>query len=138
MKKLFILLITFFALGALESHSQKFVYRPVNPNFGGDTFNFQFLLQSAQVQNSFTAPAQNNQNNQLSDLDRFTQNLNNQLLNQISRSLFTNQFGANGELQEGTFSFGSLVIEVFPSVDGLVVDILDTATGDQTQIIVPN
>lgn len=138
MKKLLLITIAFVALGTTQSFGQKFVYRPVNPNFGGDTFNFQFLLQSAQVQNSFTAPTQNNQQNPQSDLDQFTQNLNNQLLSQISRSAFANQFGVNGELEEGTFNFGSLVVEIFPSVNGLVVDILDTATGDQTQIIIPN
>lgn len=136
MKKI-ILLVTFIGFGTLMCFGQKFVYRPVNPNFGGDTFNFQFLLQSAEAQNSFTGNQQNQQNQQ-SDLERFTQSLNNQLLNQISRGLFANQFGANGQLQEGTFNFGSLVVEVFPSADGLVVDILDTNNGDQTQITIPN
>ncbi|AXT19318.1 curli assembly protein CsgF [Flavobacteriaceae bacterium AU392] len=137
MKKIVLLIIFGFAMS--QAFSQKLVYRAVNPNFGGDTFNFQFLLQSAQAQNSFTDPNQVDPlNQQQSELDQFTQNLNNQLLNQISRSLLVNQFGANGELQVGTFSFGSLVVEVFPSDQGLVIDILDTLTGDQTQITVPN
>jgi hypothetical protein len=34
--------------------------------------------------------------------------------------------------------FGSLSIEVYPSSGGLTVDILDTKTGEQTRIIIPN
>jgi curli production assembly/transport component CsgF len=69
-------------------------------------------------------------------LGAFAENLNRQLLNQLSRSIFTSQLG-NG-LQEGTFNFGSLAIEIFDSPEGLVINILDTNTGEQTQIIVPN
>jgi len=36
------------------------------------------------------------------------------------------------------FNFGTLIVEVFPSGEGLVIDILDTSTGDQSQIIIPN
>ena len=108
--------------------------------FGGDTFNYQFLLQSAQAQNSFEDP---NRDDGLgafgrqSDLERFTDNLNRQLLNQISRNLFNQQFGSDGNLSPGTFSFGSLVIEIFESDQGLVIDILDTTNGDLTQVIIP-
>jgi len=63
--------------------------------------------------------------------------LNSQLLNQISRTLFNEQFGQNG-LTEGTFNFGTLFIEIFPSGEGLVINILDTSTGDQSQVIIPN
>jgi len=59
-------------------------------------------------------------------------------LSQISRSLFNQQFAANGQLEPGTFSFGSLIVEVFETSEGLVIDILDTSNGDQTQLIVPN
>jgi hypothetical protein len=31
--------------------SQQLVYRPINPAFGGDTFNYQWLLSFAQAQN---------------------------------------------------------------------------------------
>jgi curli production assembly/transport component CsgF len=136
MKKLIICccVITFFSVTQL--FSQQLVYRPVSPFFGGDTFNYQFILQSAQAQNSFTADNDDPFGRQ-NDLERFTQNLNNQLLSQISRTLFTQQFGRDGELRPGTFTFGTLSLEIFETAEGLVIDILDTSNGDQTQIILP-
>lgn len=138
MKKVILSLCVICCFGISEAYAQQFVYRPVNPFFGGDTFNYQFLLQSAQAQNSFSDPnAIDTLDDERSDLDRFTENLNSQLLNQISRTLFTQQFGTNGQLQPGTFTFGTLVVEIFDSTEGLVIDILDTGTGDQTQVIIP-
>jgi len=118
------------------SFAQDLVYRPKNPAFGGDTFNYQWLLSSAEAQNEFTDGSNSNRD-QRSDLERFTENLNSQLLNQISRTLFNEQFGQDG-LTEGTFSFGTLFVEIFPSGEGLVINILDTSTGDQSQVIIPN
>ena len=37
-------------------YGQQLVYKPTNPMFGGDTFNSQQLLASANAQNSFTDP----------------------------------------------------------------------------------
>ena len=70
-------------------------------------------------------------------IDSFTESLNRQLLNRITSDLFREQFG-NGELTEGTYMFGSLVLEISPSADGLLINILDSQTRDQTQIIIPN
>lgn len=131
MKKLLTLLI--FCIPALML-SQQFVYKAVNPNFGGDTFNYQQLLASATAQNSFTDP--NADDDQGSELDQFAENLNRQILGQLSRSIFSQQLGEG--LQEGTFNFGSLALEIFDSGEGLVINILDTNTGEQTQIVVPN
>lgn len=128
-------LILFLILSVSYTFSQDLVYRPKNPAFGGDTFNYQWLLSSAEAQNEFTEG--NGARDDRSELDRFTQSLNNQLLSQISRTLFTEQFGDQG-LTEGTYTFGSLFIEIFESNEGLVIDILDTNTGDQTQVIIPN
>ncbi|SEL94269.1 curli production assembly/transport component CsgF [Aquimarina amphilecti] len=118
------------------SYGQDLVYRPKNPAFGGDTFNYQWLLSSAEAQNTFTDENDPNADDR-SELERFTESLNNQLLSQISRTLFNEQFGQEG-LTEGTFSFGTLFIEIFPSGEGLVINILDTSTGDQSQVIIPN
>lgn len=132
MKKVLFFAIFFSVMGM---SAQDLVYTPKNPAFGGDTFNYQWLLSSAQAQNSFTAPRTDRED--LSELDQFTESLNRQLLSQVSRNLFFNQFG-EGELQEGRYTFGSLAIDIYPSEDGLVIDILDTNSGDQTQITIPN
>lgn len=116
-------------------NAQALVYKPMNPNFGGDTFNYQMLLSSADAQNDFKETA-NSGFKQPTQLERFKENLNNQLLNKISNSLFDEQFGSNG-ISVGTYDFGTLSVDVYPSNLGLIVDILDIETGEQTQVIVP-
>lgn len=114
---------------------QQLSYKPINPAFGGETFNYQWLLSGANAQNSFTDPSISRANGE-SSLEAFSETLNRQILSQLSRSLFDTQLG--DELTEGNFTFGSLALEIYDSSEGLVVNILDTDTGEQTQIIVPN
>lgn len=131
LNKFFFLLVVFtggYAFG------QQLVYTPKNPNFGGNTFNYQWLLASAEAQNSFQE--ENPFGNEISELEEFQSSLNRQLLGQLTRSVFNAELGEG--LQEGTFNIGNLLLEVFETSEGLVVNILDTQTGEQTQIIVPN
>jgi len=128
----FIIVILFFCTA---SYTQALVYKPMNPNFGGDTFGYQQLLSSADAQNDFKEDS-NSGIQQKTQLERFKENLNNQLLNKISNSLFDDQFGGSG-ISTGTYNFGSLSVDVYPSNLGLIVDILDIDTGEQTQVIVP-
>jgi curli production assembly/transport component CsgF len=116
-------------------NAQALVYKPMNPNFGGDTFGYQQLLSSADAQNDYKKDS-NSGMQQKTQLERFKENLNNQLLNKISNSLFDDQFGGNG-VSTGTYNFGSITVDVYPSNLGLIVDILDIDTGEQTQIIIP-
>ena len=117
--------------------AQSIVYKPINPSFlGGNSFNASWLLSQAEAQNKFKEDASSGLN-QTSDLDRFVETLNRQLLNQLSRDLFQTEFG-DSLLSEGTFTFGSLVIEIVPTSAGLSINILDTGNGEQTQIIIPN
>lgn len=130
-----ILAIVFFVLPFFVS-AQNLVYKPMNPFFGGDTFNYQQLLAEANAQNDFQ-DSQSTGYTQQTDIQSFTASLNRQLLNSISQNLFQQQFG-DQSLTVGTFVFGSLVVDIQPASNGLSVNILDTTTGEQTQIIIPN
>lgn len=139
MNRLFLLLFWVGATG-LSAQAQNFVYRPVNPNFGGNTFNYPWLLSQAQVQDRTVDP--NPQSNGLStarsginSLENYQQNLQNQILNRITSNLINDQFG-EGSLREGTYQFGDFQIEISNATDGVVVRIVD-GRGGETTITVP-
>ena len=121
-------------LACFSGYGQQLVYTPKNPAFGGNTFNYQWLLSSANAQNSFQDD--NAFTGDQTELEAFQESLNRQLLGQLTRSVFNSQLGDG--LEPGTFNVGQLLLEIFESPEGLVVNILDTSTGEQTQIIVPN
>jgi len=136
MKKLKIILTLIIISVPSLIYSQNFVYKPMNPFFGGDSFNYQQMLAEANAQNDFkeesAAP-----NTRATDLENFTDGLNRQLLNSLSQDLFQQQFG-DTNFTVGTYSFGTFVVDITPSNQGLTVNILDTSTGEQSQIIIPN
>jgi curli production assembly/transport component CsgF len=107
--------------------AQQLTYTPKNPAFGGDPFNYTWMLNSANAQNPFS----DNGIDGLESLQNFG-NLDNLLNNQ-----FNNQFGGDTP-PLGTSQNGNLEYEVFESTEGLVINILDITTGEQTQVIIPN
>ena len=117
-------------------HAQDLVYRPKNPAFGGETFNYNWLLSSAQAQDTTEDPDRALGSSRNNPLDDFAQNLNRQLLNQLSRQLVTTQFGERG-LEEGTYTFGDFQVDIAPGVEGLTVTVFDASVGEQTQIVIP-
>lgn len=127
--------LNFILLGLFFSNAQQFVYKPINPAFGGDTFNYQWLLSSAQAQNQFDNKS-NGFTGQGSSLDNFSDSLNRQLLSQLSQKLFGSQF-AEGELKPGTYVFGTMYLEIKQTDQGLLINILNTSTGEQSEIIIP-
>ncbi len=118
-----------------QSFSQQLVYTPVNPAFGGNSFNYQWLLSSAEAQNSIEDPNFES-DEQATELENFQENLNRQLLSTLTRSVFNSQLGEG--LQEGVFTVGSLSLEIFDTPEGLVINILDVNTGEQSQVVIPN
>ena len=136
MKKLHFILVLFLLSFSSSLFSQNLIYKPMNPFFGGETFNYQQLLAEANAQNDFKEGS-GLDNNQPTDLESFTESLNRQILNSLSRDLFQQQYG-DQSLGVGTYVFGSLVVEVSPTTGGLLINIFDTKTGEQTQITIPN
>ncbi|KPE50266.1 curli production assembly/transport component CsgF [Chryseobacterium indologenes] len=134
--KTFIIILTFIA-GIFSGKSQQLVYKPINPAFGGDTFNYQWLLSSANAQNQFDE--KDDYRSLLDDMDSlnsFSQSLNRQVLSELSRKLFEDQFG-EGSIKPGNYLFGSLYLQITSTAQGLLINILDTSTGDQSEVVIP-
>jgi curli production assembly/transport component CsgF len=115
--------------------AQDFTFKFINPAFGGDTFNYQWLLSSATEQNTYTDPAASSSSSKTT-LQDFTDSFNRMILSQLSRSLFNQQFGENG-LQPGSYSLGDFQIDISDIGSGLQIVITDNTTNDQTIISVP-
>lgn len=131
-------LLLLLALGAQRAAAQDLVYRPINPAFGGDTFNYQWLLSSAQAQNSSKDPDAPAPPAQLDQLQQFQQSLNQQILGQLAQRLVGNQFGPGTDaLRPGNYRVGTYQIGVVPNGTGFSINILDTSTGNQTTITIP-
>lgn len=129
-------LIVFFT--ATIGKAQDLVYQPINPAFGGETFNYQWMLSSANSQNDFNDSSALGRfgAGQQSAVDSFGANLNNQVINQLTNSLFGNAFGEGG-LAPGNYTFGGLNVDIVPTNAGLSITIIDTNTGEASNIIIP-
>jgi len=133
LKKL--LLLSAFLLGAIVLKAQDFVYTPVNPAFGGNPYNYSWLLSSANSQNRIQDPSEDDQfgSDPLSD---FQTKLNNQILNELSRQLVDTYFGEDG-IEEGSYEMGTYQIDIFTDGNGLNVNIYDWSSGGETTVVVP-
>lgn len=128
---LILLVMSIFCYNNLTA--QDFVYTPKNPAFGGDTFNYNWLLSSAQAQNLLEDPETNSEQ---SALETFRSTLERQLLSNISRELSGAQFGES-TLEDGLYQIGDFSLDVLSTIDGLTITITDGSIGEQTQIIIP-
>ena len=134
MKKLGI--VCLLALLGNFTYGQDFVYTPKNPAFGGDTFNYNWLLSSAQIQDLTEDPNALQFGTSRSTADSFAQSLNNLILSQLSREIITTQFGEDG-FSDGTYELGDFQIDVATTLEGLTITVLDLSQGEQTQIVIP-
>lgn len=122
-----------------SARGQSLIYRPVNPSFGGNTFNYQWMLSSAQAQDKTKDPAlaraAANRTTTTSSLDNFSQSLQSQILSRITRDLLDKQFGEQ-DLKEGVYQLGDFQVEIRNSTDGVLIRIVD-GKGGETTITVP-
>lgn len=130
-----LLVLTFILVSTSGLIAQQLIYQPINPSFGGNPLNGNWLLSSAQLQDNTTDPASTDQaQDPFAD---FQNNLNRSILSQLSRNLTNQLFGEGGELQEGLFQLGDFSIEVIETLDGVQITIFDLLTGNETVILVP-
>ena len=132
-KTLFIL--CFFVTG--KTFGQDFVYTPKNPAFGGNPYNYSWLMSSAQAQNDIKETTTTSTSTYKTDpLKDFAESLNRQILSQLSRQIVSRQFGEDA-LSAGTYVLGDYQIEIGDQSSGLNITIVDNKSGSSTTVSVP-
>lgn len=120
-------------LGAAAS-AQELVYTPVNPSFGGDSFNSAHLLGIANAQNNYKDPSNTTTGN--TQIDQFLRQLQSRLLSSLAAQVNDAIFGENPQ-ESGTITFGDQTITFVRLVDSVSLTITDSTTGAVTEISIP-
>lgn len=130
--------MAFFFQSMDEVAAQDFVYTPKNPAFGGNPYNYSWLMSSAQAQDTYKAPdtAEDRFGYSRDPAQDFAESLNRQILSRLSREIITRQFGEDA-LEEGTYVLGDYQIEIGNAGDGVSITIVDVKTGATTNVSVP-
>jgi curli production assembly/transport component CsgF len=114
--------------------AQDMRYEPVNPSFGGDSFNSSHLLAIANGQNDYKDPAQKSSESTQTDL--FLRQLQSRLLSSLAGQVTDAIFGDNPQ-ESGTIVFGAQTIEFSRGIESVTLIIRDSDTGGVTQIEIP-
>ncbi|GAA4036665.1 curli assembly protein CsgF [Hymenobacter glaciei] len=118
------------------AQAQDMVYQPKNPAFGGgNPFNYSWLQASATAQNTIPEPVEASTTQD--PLTQFAANLNQQVLSQLTNRLIASQFGT-GAIRPGSYTVGGYQVQVTQGASGVIVQVTDTGTGNQTTITIPN
>lgn len=130
----FIVILLMFCASA-DLFAQDFVYTPINPSFGGNPMNYNWMITSANQQNKIEKSANSSMGKD--PLDDFINNLNRQILSQLSGRLVNNMFGSNGNVETGVYNLGSYRINLKEDGSGVTVNILDKGNGNNTNVFIP-
>lgn len=126
--------VAILAATGLAAAAQELVYKPVNPSFGGDSFNSAHLLGIANAQNDYKDPNAPTTGN--SQVDQFLRQLQSRLLSSLAGQVNDAIFGDNPQ-QSGTITFGDQVITFVRLLDSVSLTITDNTTGAVTEISIP-
>ena len=114
--------------------AQEIVYQPINPSFGGDSFNSSHLLGIANAQNDYKDPDADNGLD--SQSEQFVRQLQSRLLSSLAGEVNEAIFGENPQ-DSGTITFGDQVITFVRGIDSVQLTITDLSTGTVTEIEIP-
>lgn len=123
------------------------VYTPLNPAFGGNTFNASHLMAMAAAQNEYKRKAEEEAKRQAeleraqratgtSASDRFVQQLQSRLYASLADQVASSIFGENAQ-QQGTLRFDDQEISFINDGTSIQLTIVNFTTGETTEIVVP-
>lgn len=112
------------------------IWTPINPSFGGSSFNGAWLLSSAQAQNKLIKPREPYEMPERDPIEEFQTSLDRQILYQLSRKIIEGAFGEEG-MESGHYELEEYSIDVIIDAGGIRVVLTDFETGNETIIEVP-
>ena len=139
MSKLSVMTMFFVFLIYSKTLAGDLVYTPVNPSFGGSSFNSAHLLGIAEINRPDppSAAASSLFGSSSSQADLFTRQLESRILSQLSFDIVEQIF--DGSAETGTFEFGETSLSFERLLDGSVrLAITDAASGSTTDILIPS
>jgi curli production assembly/transport component CsgF len=118
--------------------ASELIYQPINPSFGGNPFNSDHLLATADIQNKYEDDDEDRAGlPQLSPSEQFARTIQSRLLSRVSLEIADRIFGEDAQ-DSGEFRFADTVI-TFNRQDGIIHLVLfDEATGSETVIDIPD
>jgi len=124
-----------FLLPADAATATELVWTPINPSFGGQPYNGQWLLASANAQNKHADKQQ--PTDRVGDLIQdFQANVQRQVLGRLADKIVSEAFGEEG-LQQGHYNLGDFTVDVGADVSGINIVLIETLTGNRTILQVP-
>ncbi|NJM34029.1 MAG: hypothetical protein HC850_04180 [Rhodomicrobium sp.] len=132
MKKAYMLTCVI-ALSLIEPAYADLLYKPVNPSFGGDSFNSNHLQSLATSQNIFS---QSNSSSRQSSTERFLSMLESRLYSSLASQVADAIFGDNAQ-QSGNIVFDDQQISFFNTGTEIQLTVTDFTTGQVTNIVIP-
>ncbi|WP_040440093.1 curli assembly protein CsgF [Algicola sagamiensis] len=117
------------SLFAGSTYASQLVYKPINPSFGGNPLNGTFLLNSAQSQNSHSAPARQQETFD----ERLQSSLERAYLNRLVREITNAAFDDStdtGSPTSGEKTYKAGIYEIF--VEYTPLEIYITVTNLET------
>ncbi|MCO1333858.1 curli assembly protein CsgF [Microbulbifer sp. OS29] len=128
MRSSFSLVFLFFIFSRVAVATE-LVYTPVNPSFGGNPLNGNYLLNNASAQNSKKDPdSGKSPYSDSSSLDRFTDTLESRLLSQLLTDV--------GNGNDGTLVTDDYIVNIIDLDGQLTITITDAVTGEISEIVV--
>jgi curli production assembly/transport component CsgF len=120
-------------LATAAVRAQDLRYQPINPSFGGNPLYSSHLQGVASAQNKYKDPdAINSQD----PAQQFIRSLQSRLYSAVANQISDALFGKN-PIDSGQIVFGTQTIDFFRDVNGITLNITDTALGTTTSIVVP-
>ena len=133
-------IVLFLSILGQESKAQDFVFTFVNPAFGGNPYNYSWLLQSADKQNKYDDKEQKEADDFFSrdPLENFQEDLNYSILSNLSNKISNDLLGTNQSLSPGNYEIGDYNIRITKKSNGINITIMDQKTGNSTTMLIPN
>jgi curli production assembly/transport component CsgF len=129
----FLILITTFYIN--YTNAAELIYVPINPSFGGNALNAQWLANQAAAQNEFKEKEEETFFD-MDPMERFEESLTRQILSRLSYRIIEKAFGES-ELESGHYEIGDYIIDVDTGGENIKVIINNPETGGSTIIEVP-